>query len=188
MRLIHFANFYPERGLQSHSLRYVDSDTQLAGKLDAQDAGVKRRGLKLSDSRAKACSYHEVCDALLLRILPVDLKSEPFVYSVNDDALTQANIERGFKILKSEIEIALVFHRLPDRIPADAMLCFIALILYRVMRSRLKLAGAEVSPERALEQLRAIQRHSVRINAAAPIEGMSTIDVQQAGLYKALMR
>ena len=188
---------------------------QLAGKLDAQDAGVKRCGRKLSDSGAKARFDHEVCEAHLLRILPVDLKNEQFVYSVNEDALAQAelmdgklllvtnvadlnpkevvasykalaDIERGFRILKSEIEIAPVFHRLPDRIRAHAMLCFIALILDRVMRSRLKLAGAEVSPERALEQLRAIQRHRVRIHAAAPIEGISTIDAQQADLYKAL--
>ncbi|MDE2456130.1 MAG: IS256 family transposase [Burkholderiales bacterium] len=97
-----------------------------------------------------------------------------------------ADIERGFKILKSEIEIAPVFHRLPDRIRAHAMLCFMALILYRVMRGRLKLAGVEVSPERALEQLRAIQRHRVRINDAAPIDGISSIDAGQADLFQAL--
>jgi transposase len=97
-----------------------------------------------------------------------------------------ADIERGFKILKSEIEIAPVFHRLPDRIRAHAMLCFIALILYRVMRSRLKLAGADVSPERALSQLRAIQRHRVRINDAEPIEGISSVDASQAQIFQAL--
>ncbi len=45
-----------------------------------------------------------------------------------------ADIERGFRVLKSEIEIGPVFHRLPERIKAHASLCFIALILYRVMR------------------------------------------------------
>ena len=97
-----------------------------------------------------------------------------------------ADIERGFRVLKSEIEIAPVFHRLPDRIRAHAMLCFMALILYRVMRSRLKLAGVEVSPERALEQLRAIQQHRVRINDAEPIEGISSVDASQAQLFQAL--
>ena len=48
-----------------------------------------------------------------------------------------ADIERGFRVLKSEIEIAPVFHRLPDRIRAHALICFIALVLYRVMRMRL---------------------------------------------------
>lgn len=51
-----------------------------------------------------------------------------------------ADIERGFRVLKSEIEIAPEYHRLPQRIRAHAMLCFMALIVYRVMRQRLKLA------------------------------------------------
>ena len=37
---------------------------------------------------------------------------------------------RGFKVLKSEIEIAPVFHRVPERIRAHASICFMALILY----------------------------------------------------------
>ena len=81
-----------------------------------------------------------------------------------------ADIERGFKVLKSEIEIAPVFHRLPERIKAHASLCFIALILCRVMRQRLKLAGSDLSPEAVL---RRIQRHSVSINGAAPVQGVS---------------
>lgn len=53
------------------------------------------------------------------------------------------------------------------------------------MRNRLKLAGVEVSPERALEQLRAIQRHRVHINAE-PIDGISSIDAGQANLFQSL--
>jgi transposase len=41
-------------------------------------------------------------------------------------------------VLKSEIEIVPIYHCLPDRIYAHASICFMALILYRVMRSRLK--------------------------------------------------
>lgn len=187
----------------------------LAGKLDGQDTGVRSRGRQLSDGGATARFYHEVSAAHLLRIVRVDLKSPQFVYSLDEDALARAelmdgklllvtnvpdlapkavvasykalaDIERGFKILKSEIEIAPVFHRLPDRIRAHAMLCFIALILYRVMRSRLKLADAQLSPERALEQLRAIQHHRVRINGAAPIDGISSIDANQAHIFQTL--
>jgi transposase len=50
-----------------------------------------------------------------------------------------ADVERGFRVLKSEIDIGPVFHRLP-RIRAHASICFIALILYRVMRQRLTAA------------------------------------------------
>ena len=97
-----------------------------------------------------------------------------------------ADIERGFRVLKSEIEIASVYHRLPERIRAHASLCFMALILYRVMRQRLKLAGSALSPEAALERLRRVQRYTVRIDVAAPISGISTISDEQAGVLAAL--
>jgi transposase len=186
-----------------------------AGKLDAQDAGVSARGRKLSDSGAKARLYHEICEARLAKIVKVDLKSELFTYTVDEAAKAQAelmdgklllvtnvpdltpqevvqrykalaDIERGFRVLKSEIDIAPVYHRLPERIRAHAMLCFMALIVYRVMRHRLKLAKSDLSPERALAQLRRIQRHRISINRAAPISGISTINVQQTTVLAAL--
>ncbi len=40
-----------------------------------------------------------------------------------------ADIERGFRVLKSDLQIAPVFHRLPRRIKAHASLCSLALIL-----------------------------------------------------------
>lgn len=188
---------------------------QLAGKLDGQDAGEVHRGRKLSDSGAKARFFHEVADAHLSRIVRVNLKSELFSYDIDERALQRAqmmdgklllvtnvvglqphevvqrykalaDIERGFKVLKSEIEIAPVFHRLPERIRAHASICFMALILYRVMRQRLKLAGHDASPETALAQLRRIQRHTVSIDDSAPISGVSTINHDQAELLSAL--
>ena len=57
-----------------------------------------------------------------------------------------ADIERGFRVLKSEIAIAPVYHRLPPRIRAHALICFLALVLYRILRTRLTGAGSEHSP------------------------------------------
>lgn len=202
-----------ERLAKIHALQYRAD--QLAGKLDAQDAGVVQRGRKLSDSGAKARFFHEVSDAHLARIIKVDLKSDLFTYQIDESALARAqlmdgklmlitnvkdmaplevirrykslaDIERGFRVLKSDIEIAPVFHRLPERIKAHASICFMALILYRVMRQRLKLAGSELSPEAALAQLRRIQRHTVCIDNGAPIPGVSTIQPSQAQTLAAL--
>ena len=188
---------------------------ELAGKLDGQDAGKVKRGRKLSDSGAKARFFHEVADARLSRIIKVDLKSDLFTYDIDAQAQQRAelmdgklllvtnvldltpqeivsrykalaDIERGFKVLKSEIEIAPVFHRLPERIKAHASLCFMALIVYRVMRQRLKLAKSVLSPEAALDKLRRIQQHSASINAGAPVGGVSTINQEQAGVFEAL--
>ena len=97
-----------------------------------------------------------------------------------------ADIERGFKVLKSEIEIAPVFHRLPERIKAHASICFMALIIYRVMRQRLKLGGSALTPESALADLRRIQRHTVSIDNAAPVHGVSTVHPSQSDVLAAL--
>ena len=187
----------------------------LSDKLDAQDGGQRGRGRALSDSGAKARFFHEVAQAHLASIIKVDLKSDLFTYEIDDQALTRAelmdgklllvtnvadltptevvqrykslaDIERGFKVLKSEIEIAPVFHRLPERIRAHASICFMALILYRVMRQRLKRAGHEASPETALAVLRRIQRQTITINDSAPITGVSTIRPEQASVLAAL--
>jgi transposase len=97
-----------------------------------------------------------------------------------------ADIERGFKVLKSEIEIGPVYHRLPERIKAHASICFMALILHRVMRTRLHAAETGVTPERALEQLRRIQHHRIRLNGAEPVTGVSSINNQQSEVLNAL--
>jgi len=187
-----------------------------SGKLDGQDEGVKTRGKKLSDSGAKARLYHAVKEARLAHILRVDLKSELFRYTLEEGALalaelmdgklllvtnvpdlspaevvsrykSLADIERGFRVLKSEIEIGPVFHRLPDRIRAHASICFIALILYRVMRQRLTAAKTGLSPERALEQLRRIQHHQIRLSAdGKPITGISKLTDAHNQVFAAL--
>jgi transposase len=80
-----------------------------------------------------------------------------------------------------------VHHRLPERIRAHAAICFMALILYRVMRMRLRASDSAHSPERALEVLRRVQRHQIRLdNATDPVTGISTMTLEQTDLFKAL--
>jgi hypothetical protein len=97
-----------------------------------------------------------------------------------------ADIVRGFRVLESEIEIGPIHHRLPDRIRAHATICFMALILYRVMRSRLRAGGTPHSPERALSKLRRVQHHRITLNDSQPVAGLSTIDQEQASILAAL--
>jgi transposase len=185
------------------------------GKLDDQDMGQKRKGRKLSDSGAKARFYHAVCEAHLGKIIKVDMKAELFSYAIDEAALklaelmdgkllvvtnvtdmapdnvierykSLADIERGFKVLKSELEIGPVYHRLPERIRAHASICFMALILHRVMRMRLRAANTGLTPERALQSLRRIQHHRVSINGAPPLAGVSSITAEHSDMLKAL--
>ena len=77
-------------------------------------------------------------DGKLLQVTAVaDLDARQIVARFKSLALMQ----RGFHVLKSEI--APLFHRLPDRIRAHVSICFMALVLNRVMRQRLRLASRQ---------------------------------------------
>ncbi len=97
-----------------------------------------------------------------------------------------ADIERGFRVLKSEIEVGSVYHRLPDRIRVLAEICFMALILYRVMRMDLQAANSGLSPARALALLNRIQHHRIVIDQTKSVDGFSTISQEQAWVLSAL--
>ena len=154
-------------------------------------------------------------DLHLSSIVQVDLKSDLFTWDVNEAVLRRhetldgklvlltnvtdlagteivdrykslADIERGFRVLKSEIEIGPVFHRLPERIRAHAGICFLALVLHRVMRMRLRKASAEFSPASSLELLRRIQHHRINLNGTRIVRGLSKIDVLQTRVMRAL--
>ena len=186
-----------------------------SGKLEGQDQGEVKRGRKLIDSGAKARFYHEVCEARLSKIVKVDMPGELFSYAIDEAALklaqmmdgklllvtnvadmnpeqviarykSQADIERGFKVLKSELEIGPAYHRLPERIRAHASICFIALVLHRVMRMRLRAANTGIRPERALQSLKHIQHHRVSLGGAEPLSGVSSMTDEDSQMLKAL--
>lgn len=187
---------------------------KMVGKLDAQDAGKTARGRRASDRGAYSRFTRAVAEAELTRFLKADLNADRFSWSVNEDAIAEAelfdgklalvtnapdlspaeavarykglaDIERGFRVLKSDIEIAPVHHRLPDRIRAHAMICFLALVLYRVMRMRLKAKGHSASPRTALDLLERIQRHTTSIGERT-LDGLSTITPEQLELFDTL--
>lgn len=192
----------------------VNQGQEWGGQLDAQDAGKKRRGRPLSDSGAKARLYHAVKEANVANLIKVDLKHEEFSFSVDEERQSYlelldgklllvtntdtpaaqvvahykslADIERGFRVLKSDIEIGPVYHRLPQRIRAHAMVCFVALVLYRVMRMRLKASRREESPTRLLEQLRRIQHQTAQAQDGRKISGLTEISAVQKSLLCAL--
>ena len=185
------------------------------GKLNDQDEGKPHRGRKLSDTGVTARFYKAVSDARLAHLIKVDLTSEVFFYDIDERALQRArmldgklvlttnmadhspaqileryralaDIERGFRVLKSEIEIAPVYHRKADRIRAHALICFLALVLYRVLRMRLKDRHSSYSPERALEIVRRIQFHRVTLHHSQTASGLSTLTPQQRDLFDTL--
>ncbi|WP_233489361.1 IS1634 family transposase, partial [Rhodovulum sp. 12E13] len=187
---------------------------KMAGKLDAQDAGQTARGRRASDRGAYSRFSRAVAEAEMTRFLKADLQADRFSWSVDDDAVAEAelfdgklalitnapdltpaeavaryralaDIERGFRVLKSDIEIAPVHHRLPDRIRAHALICFLALVLHRVMRMRLKARDHAASPRTALDLLGRIQRHQAKIGERS-VDGLSSTTPEQLELFETL--
>ena len=187
---------------------------KLVTKLDAQDAGQTARGRKASDRGAYSRFQTALADAELTRYIRADYHAERFSYALDESAIeaaerfdgklvlltnvtdfsaeqivsrykSLADIERGFRVLKSDIEIAPVFHRLPDRIRAHALICFLALVLHRVMRMRLRASGSTHSPKTSLELLRRLQKHRVQIGNQHLL-GVGKISPQQLQLFEAL--
>jgi len=184
------------------------------GKLDGQDAGKRTKGRPMSDSGTKARFYHAVKDAHMAHVIKVDLKAELFSYTIDEDKKhylelldgklllvtntnvaaaevvqrykSLADIERSFRVLKSDIEIGPVYHRLPERIRSHALVCFMALILYRVMRMRLKAANRSESPSTLLEQLKRIDQQTVQTSDGKSLTGLTEMTPAQKSLFAAL--
>jgi hypothetical protein len=187
---------------------------KMVARLDAQDVGQTARGRRASDRGAYSRFTRAVAEAELTRFLKADYTADRFSYSLDEDTIAEAelfdgklalitnapdldlaeavarykalaDIERGFRVLKSDIEIAPVHHRLPDRIRAHALICFLALVLHRVMRMRLKARGHSASPRTALDLLARIHRHQARI-AERSLEGTTRLTPEQLDLFDAL--
>lgn len=187
---------------------------KMVTKLDAQDEGQTVRGRRASDRGAYSRFTRAVAEAEMTRFLRADFTADRFSWSVDEGAIAEAelfdgklalitnaldltpaeavarykslaDIERGFRVLKSDIAIAPVHHRLPDRIRAHALICFLALVLYRVIRMRLKAKGHSASPRTALDLLARIQRHTAHIGERT-FKGTSKTTQEQLDLFDAL--
>ena len=188
---------------------------KLDGQDESLRTGKKKsKGRPMSDSGVKARFYHAVKDAHMAHVIKVDLKAELFSYTIDEDKKrylelldgklllvtntdtppvevvqrykSLADIERGFRVLKSDIEIGPVYHRLPQRIRSHALMCFMALILYRVMRMRLAAAKRSESPTALLEQLRRIHQQTVQTADGRTLTGLTEMTPAQKSLFAAL--
>jgi hypothetical protein len=84
-------------------------------KLDAQDAGTRRKGRPLSDSGAKARFYHAVKDASLAHLIKVDLKAEAFSFEIDEDKQRYLELLDGKLLLVTNTDAPAEPPRLPWR-------------------------------------------------------------------------
>jgi hypothetical protein len=186
----------------------------MVAKLDAQDQGKSAKGRRASDRGAYSRFVRAIADAELTRFIKADFTADRFSWEVDEDAIARAalfdgklvlltnvpdispadaiarykalaDIERGFRVLKSDIEIAPVHHRLPDRIRAHALICFLALTLHRIMRMRLKAKGHQASPQLALDILSRIQKHTAYAGSRS-FHGISNTTQEQLDIFETL--
>lgn len=186
----------------------------MVAKLDRQDEGKSEKGRRASDRGVYSRFVRAISDAELTRFIKADLTPDRFSWDIDEDAIARAalfdgklvlltnlpeitptdaiarykalaDIERGFRVLKSDIEIAPVHHRLPDRIRAHALICFLALTLHRVMRMRLEAKGHHASPQLALDILSRIQKHTAYAGSRS-FHGISNTTPEQLDLFDTL--
>jgi hypothetical protein len=83
------------------------------------------------------------------------------------------------------VPFALMKGRVPDRIRAHALICCMALVLYRVMHMRQKAKGHSASPRSALSLLARIQKHTAHAGTRS-FHCVSKTTAEQLDLFDAL--
>jgi transposase len=67
-------------------------------------------------------------------------------------------VEKAFRISKTDLRIRPIYHRLKDRIEAHICICFTAYSIYKELERILKLNNINLSPEKALDQIKEIRQ------------------------------
>lgn len=189
----------------------------LEGLRKAQDPASRRRGRRLTASRAQLKIHDYLRDRELSRFFEVRLDSaaplgvvvEPteaalrreeqidgilVVESSRADLSPEemvarykslAEIERGWRTLKSTLRLRPVFHWTENRIRAHVFLCVLALTMERVMRKKLKAAESTLSVPAALEALRRIRAGRATIGSkTVPI--LTSVSAKSREIYSHL--
>lgn len=186
----------------------------LASKLNDQADGLPQRGRRMTDSGAKIAFGQELAKRKLTRFIEIETDDEVFWWDWNVEELKRdleldgklvlisnvrdltaeqlvrqykdlADIERGFRVMKNQLDLGPVYHRLPDRIRAHTFICFLALVIQRALRHRLRRSTLDMSPEELLYRLRAVQRHSVRLATGKELAGLSAVTPEQRSMFDA---
>jgi transposase len=110
----------------------------------------------------KTRSWEEKIDGMLL-VETTDLTSPP--EGIIQRYKELAEIERGWRALKSTLLLRPVHHWTEDRIKAHVFICVLALQIERLMRNRLK----TLSVSKALDRLRRIKVGEMRVGDTAKL-------------------
>lgn len=68
------------------------------------------------------------------------------------------NIEKAFRISKTDLRIRPIYHRLKNRIEAHICVCFAAYSVYKELERLLNINKIELSPEKAINEIKEIRQ------------------------------
>lgn len=96
-------------------------------------------------------------------------------------------IERAFRISKTDLRIRPMYHRQRRRIEAHVLVAFVAYTIYKELERRLTVAGLSMSPSRAAELTQTMYELTFRLpNTPEDRRQLLTMEPEQKELYNLL--
>lgn len=80
------------------------------------------------------------------------------------------HVEKAFRISKTDLRIRPVYHRLQRRIEAHICICFAAYAIYKELERLLKENKIDLSPEKAVEQIKEIKKLRYKLPKAKTVK------------------
>jgi len=93
-------------------------------------------------------------------------------------------IEKAFKITKSDLKIRPIFHRLQRRIEAHICIAFVAYKIYKELERQLQIKKANISAERAIEIAKSIYQIKAVTDSGQELKHLLLINEEQRSLAK----
>lgn len=143
------------------------------------DIELKGKGIIVNANQKNRRWEERIDGVLVLETTEEDLSASEVVKQYKN----LHDVERGFRTLKSSLELRPMYHWTANRIRAHVFICVIALQLSRLMRR--KLAGSAWSWEKAVERLRGIKTFIIKTEAIER-RGITTADKEQKAICKQL--
>ena len=88
-------------------------------------------------------------------------------------------IEKAFRISKTDLRIRPIYHRLKHRIEAHICIAFCAYKIYKELDRQLKLKKAAIGPEKAIEIAKTIYRITIQTKLSKTMHSRLFIDKEE---------
>ena len=88
-------------------------------------------------------------------------------------------IEKAFRISKTDLRIRPIYHRIKPRIEAHICIAFCAYKVYKELERQLKVKNVNLSPEKAIDTAKTIYRITIQTNLSNTLHSRLYIDKEE---------